>query len=110
MVRTYKRKRPFRPEIPSDVLKNAVRNVISKAMSLRAAAITFNIPKSTLFDWVIKAKKRLNNNAVDDSGNEDNQSEEEPTPSKYATRQVFSQNEEMQLECISKSVQTYNLC
>jgi hypothetical protein len=104
MVRRYKRKRPFRPEIPSDVLKNAVRNVISKAMSLRAAAITFNIPKSTLFDCVVKAKKRLNNNAVDDSGNEDNQSEEEPNQNMLQGK-CFHKMKKCSWRCISKSVQ-----
>ncbi|KAG5870962.1 hypothetical protein JTB14_029294 [Gonioctena quinquepunctata] len=69
MVRSYKRKRPAQPEIPRRVLKNAVKNVISKSMSLKAAAIRFNIPKSTLFDRVVRAKKRSNNN-IEDSGNE----------------------------------------
>ncbi|XP_030746083.1 uncharacterized protein LOC115877126 [Sitophilus oryzae] len=97
MVRTYKKKRPNRPEIPSNVLKDAVRNVINKTMSLRAAAITFNIPKSTLFDSVAKAKKRLNDDASD-SGNEGDDTAEQDSVSKYATRQVFSQNEEAELE------------
>ncbi|KAG5870278.1 hypothetical protein JTB14_010128 [Gonioctena quinquepunctata] len=101
MVRTNKRKRPAQPEIPRRVLKNAVMNVISKSMSLRAAAIRFNIPKSTLFDRVVRAKKRSNNN-IEDSGNEGGESEEEFASSKYATRQVFSRNEEIELEVYLK--------
>ncbi|KAG5863236.1 hypothetical protein JTB14_021532 [Gonioctena quinquepunctata] len=97
MVRTYKRKRPAQPDIPRRVLKNDVKNIISKSMSLRAAAIRFNIPKSTLFDRVVRAKKRSNNN-IEDSGNEGGESEEEFASSKYATRQVFSRNEEIELE------------
>ncbi|KAG5874970.1 hypothetical protein JTB14_021318 [Gonioctena quinquepunctata] len=82
MVRTYKRKRPTQPEIPRRVLKNAAKNVISKSMSLRAVAIRFNIPKSTLFDRVVRAKERFNNN-IEYSGNEGGESEEEFASSKY---------------------------
>lgn len=115
MVRTYKKKRPTRPEIPSDVLKQARKNVIEKTMSLRTAAVTFNIPKSTLFDSVVRAKKRLHNN-INDSGNEGSESEEESGVSKYATRQVFSRNEEIELEIYLKKCSkicyglTYTLC
>lgn len=115
MVRTYKKKRPIRPEIPSNVLKNAVRNVINKTMSLRVAAITFNIPKSTLFDSVVRAKNSLNNDASD-SGNESNDAKEETVASKYASRQVFSHNEEAELELYLKQCSkmcyglTYKLC
>ncbi|KAK9695562.1 CENP-B N-terminal DNA-binding domain [Popillia japonica] len=76
IVRTYKRKRPTQPEIPRDVLNNAVKNVIRKSTSLRAAAMRLNIPKSTLFDRVVRATKRSNNN-IEDSGNEGGESEKE---------------------------------
>ncbi|KAG5884662.1 hypothetical protein JTB14_005406 [Gonioctena quinquepunctata] len=72
MVRTYKRKRPAQPDIPRRVLKNAVKNVISK--------------------------------------------KEEFASSKYATRQVFSRNEEIELEIYLKKSSkicyglTYELC
>ncbi|KAI4460678.1 numb [Holotrichia oblita] len=62
-----------KPEIPRDVLKNTVKNVISKSMSLRDAAMRFNIRKLTLFDRVVRARKRSNNN-MEDSGNEGGES------------------------------------
>lgn len=65
-------------------------------MSLRAAAMRFNIPKSTLFDRVVRARKRSNNN-MEDSGNEGGESEEELASLKYTKRQVFSQKEEIEL-------------
>ncbi|KAG5872297.1 hypothetical protein JTB14_022619 [Gonioctena quinquepunctata] len=84
-------------------------------MSLRAAAKRFNKPKSTLFDRVVRAKKRSNNN-IEDSGNEGGESEKEFASSKYATWQVFSRNEEIELEIyLEKSLKicyvlTYELC
>ncbi|KAG5888122.1 hypothetical protein JTB14_019893 [Gonioctena quinquepunctata] len=103
------------PEIPREVLKNAVKKVISKSMSSRAAALRFNIPKSTSFDRVVTAKKCSNNN-IEESANGGGESKEEFAPSKYASRQVFSRDEEIELEISLKRCSkicyglTYELC
>lgn len=100
MVRKYIKKKN-RPEIPKQVLKEAIKNVLAHTMTIRTAANTFNIPKSTLQDHCKRAKKRNNN--VHDSGNESTSSTEERNVSKYASRQIFSTTEEAELEKYMKN-------
>lgn len=94
MVRTYKRKKN-RPEIPSSVMRNAIKHVFNRTMSVRRAAFEFNIPKSTLHDRIAKMKKKGQKEIASDSGNDSDSGEE---LSKYATRQVFTPREEVELE------------
>lgn len=105
MVRNYKKKKGDRPEMDKKIIKEAVNIVLTKRMSLRLAASTYNIPKSTLFDAIKKGKtraERLNNN--EDTGNETRDHEDDdvldtqPTASKYGSRQIFSAAEEVELE------------
>ncbi|KAJ8929352.1 hypothetical protein NQ314_017971 [Rhamnusium bicolor] len=102
MVRKYIKKRSQRPEIDKKILKEAVKNVISQRMSIRLSASTYTIPKSTLFDAIKIYKKRHRFNNIEDSGNEtaddDEDVENQPTSSKYTSRQVFSATEEAELE------------
>lgn len=101
MVRNYVKKRN-RPEVSEVTIKQAVSNVLKNNMSIRTAASTFNIKKSTLQDRVMKAKAKITN-ANSDSGNDNNDdSEEEQHLSKYVTRQVFSTKEEIELEVYLK--------
>lgn len=67
-------------------------------MSLRYAAITFGIKKSTLYDRVLKAK---NKETMSDSGN-GSSDQESSGLSKYVARQVFSVKEELELEVYLK--------
>lgn len=74
--------------------------MLNRQMSIRMAASTFNMPKSTLFDQLVKTKQKKN---LTDSGNESNSSDEnESSLSKYATHQIFSSGEEKQLEIYLK--------
>ncbi|KAK4872292.1 hypothetical protein RN001_016416 [Aquatica leii] len=91
MVRNYIKKRN-RPDIPKDDLKKSIKAVLNRQMSIRIAASTFNIPKSTLYDRLKKLKSKKN---LIDSGNESSSSDvDDSRLSKYATRQIFSPGEE----------------
>lgn len=92
MVRTYKRKK-LQDEVSEENMKKAVADVLQGRTSIRAAASAYNIRKSTLYDRV-KKKKKLTLLRGNDSGNES----EEDNRNKFATRQVFSTNEEKELE------------
>ncbi|XP_044765393.1 uncharacterized protein LOC123321724 [Coccinella septempunctata] len=92
MVRTYVKKKQV-PDVPEETMRSAVKDVLSRNMSLRQAAARFGIKKSTLYDRVSKARN-MNDNS--DSGTEMNDSKS--GLSKYASRQVFSPIEELELE------------
>lgn len=94
MVRNYKKK-TNRGEIPEKVIRLAVKTVIKKQKTLREAAASFNIKKSTLFDRVKLYK--LKYPSGNDSGHEST-SDEAEISSKYVTRQIFSSQEETELE------------
>ncbi|KAF2906098.1 hypothetical protein ILUMI_00080 [Ignelater luminosus] len=93
MVRKYFKKKN-EPGVSKETIKNAVSNVLQGAMSLRTAANTFDIKKSTLHDRVKKAKQQ---GALSDFGSESSK-EESYGLSKYAARQVFSNTEEAELK------------
>ncbi|KAK4873575.1 hypothetical protein RN001_012935 [Aquatica leii] len=91
MVRNYIKKRN-RPDILKDDLKKSIKAVLNRQMSIRMAASTFNIQKSTLYDLLKKLKSKQN---LIDSGNESSSSDDDASPlSKYTTRQIFSPGEE----------------
>ncbi|KAB0805286.1 hypothetical protein PPYR_02256 [Photinus pyralis] len=99
MVRNYVKKRN-RPEVPEETIQTAVSNVIQNNMSIRLAASTFGVKKSTLHDRVSKAKRQI---AHSDSGNDSDEGSLQISGlSKYATRQIFSVNEENELESYLK--------
>lgn len=68
MVRTYVRKKQV-PDAPEETIRTAVKDVLSKSMSLRQAAARSGIKKSTLYDRVLKAR---NMDDTSDSGTEMN--------------------------------------
>ena len=54
MVRNYKRKIPFRPELSEDDLREAFHDVLSKSSSMRKASQNIPISKSTLHRYLKK--------------------------------------------------------
>ncbi|KAK4880929.1 hypothetical protein RN001_004248 [Aquatica leii] len=76
MVCNYIKKRN-RCDIPKDDLKISTKAVLNRQMSIRMAASTFNIPKSTLYDRLKKLKSKKN---LIDSGNESSSSDEDASP------------------------------
>lgn len=100
MVRKYVKKRNT-PPVSEEAIKLAVSAVLNRNMSIRIAARSYNIKKSTLHDRISKRKKQGSD--VSDSGNESDQEEEKiDVLSQYATRQVFSIKEESELEIYLK--------
>lgn len=78
-------------------------------MSVRMAASTFNIPKSTLQDRISKMGKNGQNEVNNsDSGNE-SESDVTLNISVHATRQVFSPREEAELDMKKSSKMFYGL-
>lgn len=69
MVRTYKRK-TNRADISESVVALAVKDVLKKKLTIRAAALQYNLKKSMLHKRVLKAKSICLNQTHDsDSGN-----------------------------------------
>lgn len=97
MVRNYKKK-TNRGETSEKTITLAVKAVIKKQKSIRQAALDFNIKKSTLFSRVKLFKLKHGNVNLDDSGQESSLDDENEKKSAYATRQIFSIQEENQLE------------
>lgn len=99
MVRNYKKKTD-RCSINEESISHALREVLDKRMSIRMAAQSFAIKKSTLYDRV---KIALKNNG-NDSGTEDNIDIRCARNSKYGSRQVFSmQNENLLVKYLKTS-------
>lgn len=99
MVRNYKKKTD-RCSINEESISHALREVLDKRMSIRMAAQSFAIKKSTLYDRV---KIALKNNG-NDSGTEDNIDIRNARNSKYGSRQVFSmQNENLLVKYLKTS-------
>lgn len=99
MVRKYVKKRNT-PAVSEEAIKLAVSAVLNRTISIRIAARSFNIKKSTLYDRISKRKKQ-GSDVRSDSGNESDQ-ETFDGLSQYATRQVFSTKEEIELEIYLK--------
>ncbi|KAJ8928619.1 hypothetical protein NQ314_018788 [Rhamnusium bicolor] len=90
MVRTYKKKTD-RCDIDEGEMKDAVKAVLSRRMSQRAACVTFGVKRSTLQHRIHKTlrERNLNVEHLDDSGQDSGSSDdgELPKKSKYASRQ-----------------------
>lgn len=102
MVRTYKRK-TNRADISESVVALAVKDVLKKKLTIRAAALQYNLKKSMLHKRVLKAKSICLNQTHDsDSGN----SNAEELVSldkrvigrgKYMSQLIFTNEQESQL-------------
>lgn len=53
-----------RPSLPKEVLEEAVQTVLDKKMSIRGAAHQFNMAKSVLARFVVRAKSEPNNSFI----------------------------------------------
>ena len=102
MVRTYKRKTD-RPEISEISVASAVKDVLKKKLSIREAALKYNLKKSMLHKRVVKGKSTFLNPAYDsDSGNSNDGELNSLHPrvadrGKYMSQQIFSNEQEIQL-------------
>ncbi|XP_050501719.1 uncharacterized protein LOC126881477 isoform X1 [Diabrotica virgifera virgifera] len=93
MVRTYKRK-TNRCDIDEDDIKKAVNDVRTGTYSCRQAASIYNIKITTLLYRLKKLKNRRGE--AGDSGAEDDD-DSQKFSSKYTSRQVFTNSEELLL-------------
>lgn len=102
MVRSYKNK-TNRANIDEQNIKNAVHAVLNKQMSERVAATNFQIKRGTLHSRIQKLKQKYSPEQLiklfnDDSGNESNTENKNPTfSSKYTVCQVFTNDQENEL-------------
>lgn len=96
MVRKYKRKTD-RANISQEDLSKAIREVISHKRKIRDAAAIYNINKSTLH-FHVKKKRSINGPDSGHSSDFDEETNNFPSASKYASRQIFSATEESELE------------
>ncbi|KAG5878809.1 hypothetical protein JTB14_034341 [Gonioctena quinquepunctata] len=81
--------------------------MLSAGQCLQELLLLYGIYRNLICSLVwSKQKKSLKDNASD-SGSEGDDATERTSESKYATRQVFSQNEEADLLCYGL---TYELC
>ncbi|KAJ8928704.1 hypothetical protein NQ314_018714 [Rhamnusium bicolor] len=87
-------KKTTRTDTSENAVTEAVNDILRNKTPIRYAALRFGIKKSTLYDRL--KKKRSNGDYLSDSGNEINSEPERY--SKYGSRQVFSVQEENQLE------------
>lgn len=114
MVRTYVRKTDNC--VPEESIKAAVLDIIKRKVSYRAAAAKYNLNATTLFKRVAIAKKNnlhLASYTNNDSGNSSDSDSDIVSTSqigkyKYNTRQVFTKEEEMNLE--QYLIKSANIC
>ncbi|XP_074033075.1 uncharacterized protein [Leptinotarsa decemlineata] len=102
MVRTYKRK-TNRSDISEENIMAAVEDVLQGRLSIRTAATTYNLTKSTLGKRLKKIKRRRSENPGRDHDAPDRQDSDDPISfaspfqSKYSSQQVFTSAQEEQL-------------
>lgn len=100
MVRTYVKKTQ-RILISETDMRRAIKDVIKKKKSIRAAAFHHDIKPATLQHRIEKLKKLNKVIAIENSDSDsafDEETQQQTFQSKYSSRQVFSREEEKNLE------------